>query len=108
MTCDEILAAVLRDFEGRWHCSSLSSNEHLIVLPLTFADGDNVEVLVRVSPDGIATVSDAGLSVGRLASVDVNPASSRVRASLADIALGYSVRFTFDDELQVDVPVEDT
>lgn len=69
--CGPILASLIKGEQLRWHCRQISPETVLLVTSRQFADGDTVELLVRVLDDEVV-VSDGGEILARLDNVGIS------------------------------------
>jgi len=77
-SCEEIVAAALTHISRDWACLPVGEDRLLVTGSSHYADGDTVEVVVRVSGPDI-TVTDGGETLARLDLAGVNVESGRAR-----------------------------
>lgn len=69
--CGTLLSSILAGEQSRWGCRDISADTVLLVTSRHFADGDTVELMVRIVDDEVI-VSDGGEVLARLDSVGVD------------------------------------
>ena len=105
--CNDLRSSLLQATLDQWSCVELPDGGVVTVLPLTYSDGDNVEVLVTASEGGIVRLTDWGNGTERLRLAGVNLEADRVTSEIGSIARGFGLQVTDDGELQLECAAAD-
>jgi hypothetical protein len=89
MTCESHIQAYVGHLESEIHCTEIDGGV-VLTMPMTYADGDNVEVAVGTGPHGVR-VSDLGEAHLRLSLGGLNIDSPRVRKRVTNVLRGYGL-----------------